>query len=190
MTSYTHHSRRQRKTPELGVHRRPDGAAHSVRPVCRSVLRAVRFEETDPLGLVWHGRYPSYFEDARVMLGNSLGIGYLDFYRAGVMAPVTQLNIDYAAPLRYGDVVCIRACLHYSPAARMHLEYAVTRGETLCCTGSTVQHFTSASGELCLAQPAVYAEFCERWLAGQLVHDLPVFAHLEHGAQPGAPHDR
>ncbi len=30
-------------------------------PLVRSVVRSVRFEETDPMGLVWHGRYPSYF---------------------------------------------------------------------------------------------------------------------------------
>ena len=34
-------------------------------PLGIRVERKVRFEETDPLGIVWHGRYASFFEDAR-----------------------------------------------------------------------------------------------------------------------------
>ena len=51
------------------------------------VQRRVRFEEVDPLGIVWHGRYPGYFEDARVALGSRYGIGYEDFIRHGVPVP-------------------------------------------------------------------------------------------------------
>ena len=40
----------------------------------------VRFNEADPLGIVWHGHYIRYFEDGREDFGKSYGIGYLDFY--------------------------------------------------------------------------------------------------------------
>ena len=41
----------------------------------------VRFNEADPLGIVWHGHYIRYFEDGREAFGNQYGIGYLDFYK-------------------------------------------------------------------------------------------------------------
>ena len=145
-------------------------------PLTRSVFRSVRFEETDPMGLVWHGRYPSYFEDARIMLGNSLGIGYLDFYAAGFVLPVTSMHIDYKRPLRYGDSFCIAAALQYSPAARLHIEYTLTRDGLTVCTGSTIQHFTTAAGELCPARPALYDALCTRWLRGELTAELPPYA--------------
>ncbi len=147
-------------------------------PLTRGVTRSVRFEETDPMGLVWHGRYPGYFEDARVMLGNSLGIGYLDFYAAGFVLPVTRMHIDYKRPLRYGDTFVITASLVYTPAARLHTEYVLTRNGGIVCTGHTIQHFTTKEGALCIARPAMYDAFCIRWLRGELTAELPPFARF------------
>ena len=58
--------------------RRGEGQPPPLRAITK---RRVRFEEVDPLGIVWHGRYPSYFEDARVELGRKYGIDYMDFYK-------------------------------------------------------------------------------------------------------------
>ena len=38
----------------------------------------VRFNETDPLGIVWHGNYLKYFEDGREAFGKEFGMEYLD----------------------------------------------------------------------------------------------------------------
>ena len=40
----------------------------------------VRFNETDPLGIVWHGYYITYFEDGREAFGRQHGISYLDVF--------------------------------------------------------------------------------------------------------------
>ena len=40
----------------------------------------VKFNEADPLGIVWHGHYIRYFEDGRESFGKRYGIAYLDFY--------------------------------------------------------------------------------------------------------------
>jgi acyl-CoA thioester hydrolase len=52
-----------------------------IAPLKMTVKRRVRFEEVDALGIVWHGRYPGYFEDARTALGAAYDVGYLDFYK-------------------------------------------------------------------------------------------------------------
>ena len=39
-------------------------------PLVVGIDRRVRFEEVDALGMVWHGRYPSYFEDGRIAFGD------------------------------------------------------------------------------------------------------------------------
>ena len=44
---------------------------------------AVRFNETDPLGIVWHGNYITYFEDGREAFGRHFGISYLDIQKSG-----------------------------------------------------------------------------------------------------------
>ena len=73
--------------------------AGAPKPLEKSFFRVVRFNEIDPMGILWHGHYASFIEDARVALGDSLGIGYQDFYNHGVMIPVRQFHVDYLAPL-------------------------------------------------------------------------------------------
>ena len=58
----------------------------------------VRFNETDSLGIVWHGNYITYFEDGREDFGIKTGISYLDIKKS-------------AAPLRKGDTFDARGGL-------------------------------------------------------------------------------
>lgn len=145
--------------------RRPGDPA----PLRLAVQREVRFEEVDPLGIVWHGRYPSYFEDARVALGERYGIGYMDFYRQGVLAPIRKMHVDYHRPLRFRDVVTIEGILHWSEAARINYEFVVRdpSGE-IATSGYTVQMLMDAEHNLLLIAPEFYREFCARWAAGAL----------------------
>jgi len=50
----------------------------------------VRFAETDPLGIVWHGNYIQYFEDGREAFGRHHGIAYLDHKAAGYTTDQSQ----------------------------------------------------------------------------------------------------
>ena len=138
-------------------------------PLRFKVERKVRFEEVDPLGIVWHGRYPSYFEDARGGLGEKYGINYLDFHKNGVIAPIKKMHIDYHRPLMYPDVFTIEGILHWSDAARLDYEYIIrdNKGELLT-TGYTVQVMLDLDKNLYMVLPAFYNEFCKRWKAGEL----------------------
>ena len=147
-------------------------------PIVRSVKRAVRFEETDPIGVVWHGRYASYFEDARVMLTDSIGIGYFACYAATLLIPVTHMRLEFKIPMRYGDLVVISAALHYTQAARLHISYAIRNNGLLVCAGCTIQHFTDLNGNLCPARPAIYDNLCARWAAGKIPLDMQPYAML------------
>ena len=51
----------------------------------------VRFNEADPLGIVWHGHYIRYFEDGRESFGKTHGLGYLDVYKLGYVTPVVSV---------------------------------------------------------------------------------------------------
>jgi acyl-CoA thioester hydrolase len=138
-------------------------------PLRTLVRRHVRFEEVDPMGIVWHGRYPSYFEDARVALGSRYGIGYEDFIRHGVPAPIRRMQIDYLAPLRFRDEFSVEAILHWSDGARLDFEFLIRgAGECLLATGCSVQLMLNLTGELLLLPPPFLHELRERWQAGTL----------------------
>lgn len=121
------------------------------------------------MGIVWHGRYPGYFEDGRVALGSRYGIGYEDFFRFGVPAPIRRLQVDYLAPLRFREDFTVEAILHWTDAARFDFEFLVRgEGEALVATGCSVQLMVDPSGGLLLLPPPFVRAMRERWRAGTL----------------------
>ncbi|MBU2951261.1 acyl-CoA thioesterase [Tamlana agarivorans] len=122
----------------------------------------VRFVETDPLGIVWHGNYIQYFEDGRESFGRKHGISYLNQKDHGFATPIVKSSTDHKRPLRYGDVATIKTIYVDNPAAKMIFRYEVyNQDEDLVCTGETVQVFVDdiGRGELSLNIPAFFLEW-------------------------------
>ena len=138
-------------------------------PLCAEVRRRVRFEEVDSIGIVWHGRYAGYFEDARDALGERYGIGYMDFYENGILVPIKQLHADFHRPLRLKDEVTVEATLHYSEAARINHAFVIRdRQGAVATTGYTVQMMLDRDRNLCMIPPPFYEAFLERWREGRI----------------------
>lgn len=139
-------------------------------PLRIEVSRRVRFEETDPLGIVWHGHYASYFEDARVALGEKYGIGYLDYYENNVTAPIKKMHIDYHRPLRFLEEFTIEGILHWSDALRINNEFILRdRDNRITTTGYTVQVLLDRDSNLMLVPPPFIKTFREKWKSGDLI---------------------
>jgi len=138
-------------------------------PLGVRIKRNVRFEEVDSLRIVWHGRYPSYFEDARVAFGEKYGIGYMDFYANGVVAPIKQMHFDYHQPLRFGDKMTTEAVLHWSEAARMNFEFTLQNSNAeLSTTGYTIQMMLDLNENILVVLPPFYEKFLNKWKTGEL----------------------
>ena len=122
----------------------------------------VRFNEADPLGIVWHGHYLRYFEDGREAFGKLHGISYLDCYRHGLAAPVVSVHCDYSKPLRYGDTVLVHTTYIDTASAKLMFEYKIfeAKENTPVAKGSSVQVFVDAKTfELQLTLPAFFEEW-------------------------------
>jgi len=138
-------------------------------PLRAEFRRRVRFEEVDPLGIVWHGRYPSYFEDARTALGDKYCIGYNILYQHGVVTPIRQFHIDYFASLRFDQEFVIEGIQHYSESARINTEYVIRDSYGKITTrGYTVQMFLDLEGNILIDFPDFFAAFAERWKRDKL----------------------
>jgi acyl-CoA thioester hydrolase len=138
-------------------------------PLRLTLSRRVRFEEVDPLGIVWHGRYPSYIEDARVALSDRHGIGYLDFHEQGIVAPIRTMHIDYHRPLVFKETFTVEGILHWAESARLNMEFVIRKesGE-MATTGYSVQMMLDADRNLLLVPPPFYRDFMDRWKEGVL----------------------
>lgn len=54
-----------------------------------------RYQETDQMGVIYHGNYATWFEVARTDYIRKLGLDYSEMEHEGVVSPVTELNINY-----------------------------------------------------------------------------------------------
>ncbi len=126
----------------------------------------VKFNEADPLGIVWHGHYIRYFEDGREAFGKRYGIAYLDFYHNGLAVPVVSVNCDYKKPLRYGDSVIVETTYVNSAAAKLKFNYNIfeSKTRTLVATGSSLQVFVNAKTfSLELTMPDFFEKWKKKW---------------------------
>jgi acyl-CoA thioester hydrolase len=129
----------------------------------------VRFNEADPLGIVWHGHYVRYFEDGREAFGKRYGISYLDFYQQGIAVPVVSVHCDYKKPLRYGDSVVVETSFINSAAAKLKFEYRIfeSTGRVLVATGWSLQVFVDAKTfALQLTMPSFFEAWKKKWNLG------------------------
>ena len=122
----------------------------------------VRFNEADPLGIVWHGHYIRYFEDGREAFGEMHGLKYLDVYKQGYVTPIVSVQCDFKRSLRYGDSVIVEAKYIPTEAAKMKFIYKLFNAATgeLVATGSSVQVFLSKDELLLqLANPPFFEDW-------------------------------
>jgi acyl-CoA thioester hydrolase len=138
-------------------------------PIVAEVRRRVRFNECDPMAVMWHGRYPLLFEEASEELGRRCGLSYAEFYEAGLRGPIVSLHIDYHKSLFLAEEFTVRASLVWAQGARLNTEFHIFKEDgSLATSGYTIQLFTDhRTGEPCFVIPAMLEECHRRWQAGE-----------------------
>jgi acyl-CoA thioester hydrolase len=93
----------------------------------------VAFHDVDMVGVVWHGHYLRYLENARWALMNRLDYGLQTMIDSGYAWPVVDVQAKYVRPARFGDRLRARAAL-VEFEHRLAVNYLVT----LAATGERV----------------------------------------------------
>jgi acyl-CoA thioester hydrolase len=139
-------------------------------PLEVEVRRRIRFSDTDPMAIMWHGRYPILFEEAAEELGRQCGLSYQEYFEAGLRAPIVALHVDYFLPLLLDEEVTIRASLCWHDGARLNTEYRIFKPDgSLATSGYTVQLLTDhRTGLPCIIVPELLRRCQSRWRAGEL----------------------
>ncbi|MGM7701305.1 acyl-CoA thioesterase [Pseudalkalibacillus sp. Hm43] len=98
----------------------------------------VRYAETDQMGVVHHANYLVWFELGRTRFIKELGFSYPKMEEDGVLAPVTDINISYKKPFRYGDTATIKTWLDDYTGLRAIYGYEIyNEQDELCITGTS-----------------------------------------------------
>ena len=99
----------------------------------------VRYQETDQMGVVYHGNYFAYFEMGRTeLLREATGCSYRDVEERGVMMVVSEARCQYLKPARYDDLLTLRTRVANVTAASLVHEYELYRDGELLVKGGTI----------------------------------------------------
>lgn len=107
----------------------------------------VRYEETDQMGVAYHGNYYTWFEVGRSSFFRSLGYTYLQLEEEGIILPVIESNCSYKIPAKYDDELLIKTKINQLKGVRLEFEYNIIRkiDEELLAKGKTVHAFVNKS---------------------------------------------
>ena len=91
---------------------------------------------TDYAGIVWHGSYVAWMEEARVECLRSIGIEFADLVALGCDLPVVELSIRYHQPIQMGMAVVVRTRMADMEGVRVNWDYQIqsTDGQDLFAT--------------------------------------------------------
>ena len=121
----------------------------------------IRFSEVDMMGVVWHGNYPLYLDDAREAFGAEFGLSYALYIRENVFVPIVKMDVDYKRPVRFGMRPVIR--IEYVPtdAAKVIFDYKLYDKESgdVFLTARTVQVFMDRDYKLMWFSPDFYTQW-------------------------------
>ena len=106
---------------------------------------AVRYYETDQMGIVHHSNYIRYFECGRsdMMQKNGLPIEVIE--KEGVMLPVISVEARYKMPAKMGDTIRIVSRIDKVPLAKLEVKTDIFNQDgILLCSGKVVLGFIDA----------------------------------------------
>ncbi|WP_288902748.1 acyl-CoA thioesterase [uncultured Sneathiella sp.] len=127
--------------------------------ISADIILKCQFYDLDPMGIVWHGNYARYFEQARCALLDKLDYNYVQMSESGFAWPIVEMRIKYIRPIRFGQEVRVAADLaEYEN--RLKINYEITdllTGERLT-RGFTIQVAIDKNSEEMLFQspPILY----------------------------------
>ena len=110
--------------------------------------------------VVWHGHYAKYFEIARCTLLDKIDYNYPQMRDSGYAWPVIDLNIRYAQPAVFGQIITVKAHV-VEWENRLKINYLITdKNSGLRLTkGHSVQVAVNMQTKtMCFASPRILFE--------------------------------
>lgn len=120
---------------------------------------------TDYAGIVWHGSYITWMEEARVESLRSLGIEFADLVALGCDLPVVDLSVRYHRSLKMGMDAVVKARLAPLQGVRIEWDYKIESpdGQYLYLTGRvTLVPLDRATGKIMRRLPPLLKDALAR----------------------------
>ena len=117
----------------------------------------VPFQDVDVMGIVWHGNYFRYFEEARAALLDKIDYGYFEMKDSGYAWPIVAVQTKFIKPLFLQQDVRVAARLvEYENQLKIAYEvYDAATGEKTTSGTTTQVAIDMATNEMCFASPRI-----------------------------------
>ena len=116
-------------------------------------------QDTDYAGVVWHGRYLYWLEQARVAWLQARGVNFSDLVAAGCDLPVVELAIRYYKPVFLGEEILVKTRPRPRQGVRLVWDYELTRqGERVCTATVALAPLERRTGKLYRRLPTLLAQ--------------------------------
>lgn len=123
------------------------------------VTITVSFHDCDPMGVVWHGHYFRFFEQAREALLRQIGYSYAEMAASGYVWPVVDTHVKYRQPLRCEEVIRVSARItEYENRLRIDYEVKNAAGQVATRAHTLQVAVRQQTQEICFVSPDVLLE--------------------------------
>lgn len=96
--------------------------------ISTTIEATVAFHDIDIIGVMWHGHYLKYLENARWALMNQIGFGFEVMNASGFAWPIVEMHVKYVHAAKLGDELRVRASL-IEWENRLVVNYLVLRAD-------------------------------------------------------------
>ena len=89
------------------------------------IRKEVMPQNTDHAGVLWHGYYLNWLEEARIDALSKVGIKYIDLIKDGYEMPVVNIEIKYKSPILHGEEILIESefVINESPRIKINSNF-------------------------------------------------------------------
>ena len=95
-------------------------------------------QHTDHAGVLWHGYYLNWLEEARLDALSKVGIKYIDLVKYGYEMPVVSIEIKYKSPIFHGEVILIESEFIINESPRIKINSNFLGRNNIIMTSSSI----------------------------------------------------
>lgn len=134
-------------------------------PLESEVTLVTSFQDADPMGVIYHGNYFRYFEEARRIMMDKIEYGYLAMNASGYMWPIIGTQVKYVKAIPFNHEIRVTAKLT-EWENRLRVDYVIydSKSGQRMCKGHTIQVAVAMeTEEMCFASPKALTDKVEQW---------------------------
>jgi len=85
------------------------------------IKKIVLPQHSDHAGVMWHGTYFNWLEEARISALSKVGIDYIDLTNKGYELPLIETSIRYVSPLFLGENISIETQFNITKSPKIEI---------------------------------------------------------------------